>query len=168
MNSRKTPSPYSMEMVFLTCFGLGLCPWAPGTMASLAMVPLLYALGQLAIPTILLLPWLCLLVVGSGMVVEMVQKSRGVNDPPWIVVDEGIGMLTGFVLWPSTQWAGLLLLFALFRFFDIVKVWPASFFDRKWQHGMGTILDDVVAGLYAGGSNALVHQFFDLGESNFL
>ena len=53
----------------------------------------------------------------------------------------------------------LFLQFALFRFFDIVKIWPASFFDSKVEHGAGTILDDVISGIYAGLTYLLLTAF---------
>ena len=87
----------------------------------------------------------------------MVQKSCQIHDPPWIVIDEVIGMFVGFLFLPAPQWSDIFVLFGLFRFFDIVKVWPASFFDQKVKHGIGTILDDVVAGMYAGITNWLLH-----------
>jgi phosphatidylglycerophosphatase A len=56
----------------------------------------------------------------------------------------------------------LVLLFVLFRFFDIVKIWPASYFDKKVKHGAGTILDDIVSGLYAGGLSYLLISYLKL------
>ena len=122
----------------------------PGTMASLATLPLLYGLGKMGVPPFLLIPLLILLIVGSGLVAQMAQKQHHSHDPGWIVIDEVIGMLVAFLFCPTSSWGELFLLLVLFRFFDIAKIWPASFFDRKIKHGIGVILDDVVAGLYAG------------------
>ena len=160
MKYKETPSPYSIEVIFLNFLGIGLFPWAPGTLASLAALPILYALAKFAVPIPLLVPILLLSIVGSGLVAQMVQERHGVHDPKWIVIDEVIGMFVGFIFYPSSQWWSLLLLFVLFRFFDIFKIWPASFFDQKIKHGIGVILDDVVAGIYAGVINFLVHIVF--------
>ena len=137
--------------------GIGLFPWAPGTFASLATLPLLYGLGRIGIPVIFLIPAVILLAIGSGLVVHLVQKKHHLKDPSWIVIDEVIGMLVGFLFCPSAQWWSLLLLFVLFRCFDIFKIWPASFCDQKMEHGIGVILDDVVAGVYAGAATFFIH-----------
>jgi phosphatidylglycerophosphatase A len=72
------------------------------------------------------------------------------HDPQWIVIDEVLGMTTAWLFIQNHNLLHLSILFALFRFFDIVKIWPASFFDKKIEHGAGTILDDIVSGIYAG------------------
>ena len=53
------------------------------------------------------------------------------------------------LLTSPTQWTQWILAFALFRFFDIVKVWPASFFDKKFMHSSSIILDDLVSALHS-------------------
>ena len=154
------PSPYSIEVIFLSFLGVGFFPWAPGTLASLATLPLLYFLTKLSVPSPLLIPILILLIVGSGLVAQIVQKRHGLHDPQWIVIDEVIGMLVGFILCPGPYWWSLIALFLLFRFFDITKIWPANVCDQKIKHGIGTILDDVVAGIYAGVANFFIHFAF--------
>jgi phosphatidylglycerophosphatase A len=64
-----------------------------------------------------------------------------------IVIDEVLGYLTAVAFLPFT-WRTALLAFLLFRLFDIAKPWPASRLDR-WKTGLGVVLDDVAAGLYA-------------------
>ena len=141
------------ETVFLTFFGVGLLPKMPGTFASLATLPFLYFLGKATSPLFLVIfiSGLIILAIASCFIIEGVQKRLHVHDPPWIVIDEVLGMGTAWALTPSSQWPHLIVLFLLFRFFDIIKVWPASFFDQKIRHGAGTVLDDVASGLYTGG-----------------
>jgi phosphatidylglycerophosphatase A len=90
-----------------------------------------------------------------------VQKKYQVHDPSWIVIDEVLGILVTYALCPLKSFLGVFILFVLFRFFDIVKVWPASYFDRM-THGAGTILDDIVSGVYAGLVALLIKNFFPL------
>jgi phosphatidylglycerophosphatase A len=100
------------------------------------------------------------MIVAACLAADHVQKQLNVQDPQWIVVDEVIGMaLTWAIVKPTTLslWIGC---FVMFRFFDIVKLWPASYFDKKVKNGAGTILDDVVSGLFAG--------IFVYGLSTFL
>lgn len=146
----KKPQLRSIEIIFLTFFGTGFSPKAPGTVASLATVPFLWLLGYYQVPVIFLTPLLLLLIVGSSLVAEMVQNQYEVHDPGWIVIDEVIGMLVTFMFYPHTDWLSLFLIFALFRFFDIIKIWPASYLDKEIKHGFGTIVDDVISGIYAG------------------
>jgi phosphatidylglycerophosphatase A len=83
-------------------------------------------------------------------VAESVQKELKLHDPQWIVIDEVLGMTTAWLFIRTHNLLHLMIIFILFRFFDIVKIWPASYFDQKVHHGAGTILDDIVSGVYAG------------------
>jgi phosphatidylglycerophosphatase A len=87
--------------------------------------------------------------VAAVFVTENVQKKFHLKDPQWIVIDEVIGMLITWSFIRSIEFPELFLVFATFRLFDIIKIWPASWFDRL-HHGIGTITDDVISGLYAG------------------
>jgi phosphatidylglycerophosphatase A len=80
-----------------------------------------------------------------------------VHDSPQIVIDELTGQLVTLVPVACTlSWPGLVVGFGLFRLFDTVKPWPASWIDREMHGALGVMLDDVVAGLYAGAATALV------------
>ncbi|MCY7295883.1 phosphatidylglycerophosphatase A family protein [Alteromonas sp. a30] len=127
-------------------FGTGLAPFAPGTFGSLA-----------ALPIILLLqfhPWWSYLIVTTlavsyGVIIcQRVADDLGVHDHPAIVWDEIAGMLITFIAIPLTPLT-LLLGFVLFRFFDIVKPFPIRFIDKKVEGGLGIMLDDVIAGIFA-------------------
>lgn len=65
------------------------------------------------------------------------------------MIDEVIGMLVTWSFFPTGDMNSLIIMTVIFRFFDIVKLWPASYFDNM-KHGAGTILDDVISGLFAG------------------
>jgi phosphatidylglycerophosphatase A len=70
------------------------------------------------------------------------------DDASGIVWDEIVGYLVAMTFAPS-GWQWMLVGFVLFRFFDILKPWPVSLADRKLHGGLGVMLDDVAAGLYA-------------------
>jgi phosphatidylglycerophosphatase A len=74
------------------------------------------------------------------------------------VIDEVVGYLVTMVGVPLTV-QGVVLGFFLFRFFDIVKVEPARYFDRHLKNGYGVVLDDVAAGVYACGVLHLALRF---------
>lgn len=137
-------------IIYLTWFGAGRAPKAPGTFGTLAALPFIYAWSLIGLST-----WINLLVIAAltllaCLAADKIQKEQQLQDPQWIVIDEVLGMaLTWAIALPSTV-SGWTIAFILFRIFDIVKIWPANFFDKKVKNGAGTILDDIVSGVYAG------------------
>ncbi|MGH7839203.1 MAG: phosphatidylglycerophosphatase A family protein [Candidatus Binataceae bacterium] len=87
------------------------------------------------------------LFVAAGFVAGSAERDFGGHDAAQIVIDEVFGMIAAMFLNPG-GWLVLLGGFALFRAFDIIKPWPASYFDR-FNGGMGVMLDDLAAGIYA-------------------
>ncbi len=69
------------------------------------------------------------------------------HDAKKIVIDEWVGMFVAFIILPFTLKAYIIAFFA-FRFFDVVKIWPAGAFERL-PGGWGVTMDDVVAGIHA-------------------
>jgi phosphatidylglycerophosphatase A len=147
---------------YLSFFYTGFFPKAPGTFGSLATIPLIYLLYSLQLNLYLFLAFLIIATIITCIITESIQKSKGLHDPQWIVIDEVLGMLTTWCfIFNQFDWVTISILFALFRFFDIIKFWPASYFD-KLTHGSGTILDDIVSGIYAGLSLLGVQFLLDL------
>lgn len=150
MKEQNPAAPNKFLLLYLSWLGTGYAPKAPGTVGSLATLPLLWLLHLAAPSTNLLLLLVAAMTVLACLAADKVQKQLRLQDPQWIVIDEVIGMLlTWTIVRPLTilEWV---LVFAAFRFFDIVKIWPASYFDKKVKNGAGTILDDVVSAGYAG------------------
>lgn len=127
-------------------FGAGLLPKAPGTFGS---VPGLL-LAWLTLP--LALEWR--LMVALGLVLTGIwicgesAKRLGIHDHPGIVWDEITGMYLTLLVAPP-QIAFWALGFGLFRLFDIWKPWPIRDLDHRLAGGVGIMLDDLVAALYA-------------------
>ncbi|MEM7431268.1 MAG: phosphatidylglycerophosphatase A [Pseudomonadota bacterium] len=127
-------------------FGSGLAPVAPGTFGSLVGVLLAWLTVDLdlmlrigiALGTVLLGIWIC----GAS------SRKLGVHDHGGIVWDEISGMYITLLVAPVSLmgWAAA---FVLFRAFDIVKPWPISDLDHRLGGGLGIMLDDLVAALYA-------------------
>jgi phosphatidylglycerophosphatase A len=159
MKEQKIRAPSPLITAFLSWFYTGKFPKAPGTMGSLATLPLIYLLHALSFNIYHLLILIIVLYAAAVAVTQQVQKTYGLHDPQWIVIDEVIGMLITWAFVPTVDFPNLFLVFSLFRLFDIIKVWPANYFDRL-HHGVGTITDDVVSGIYAGISCYLIQQFF--------
>ena len=125
--------------------GSGLIPVAPGTAGTLAAIPLLLLMP--AAPIVYLGVTALLFVIGVWCC-GVCAKSLGVHDHGAIVWDEVVGLLVTMVAVPrSLLW--IVLGFALFRFFDILKPWPINWIDARVHGGLGIMLDDVIAGVFA-------------------
>jgi|SRR5712671_2059096 len=128
-------------------FGAGLSPRAPGTAGTLLAVPLIMFIGSFgwtthAIVTVLL----CV----SGVYICGASATKlGVHDHRGIVWDEIAGFAITMLPVPLT-WYWLISGFLLFRFFDIVKPWPIREADHSLKGGLGIMLDDIIAGVFAG------------------
>ena len=133
-------------MWLATGFGAGLAPRAPGTVGSLVGVLFYLAMAGLPLP-LYLTAILALALVGVWLC-EQAGRTLGVTDHPGIVWDEIVGVLITMTATP-VGWQSVVLGFALFRLFDILKPWPVASIDRKVPGGLGVMLDDVMAGLYA-------------------
>jgi phosphatidylglycerophosphatase A len=76
-------------------------------------------------------------------------------DPKEVVIDEVVGVWIAlfFVKFFTPEASDLLtfsLSFLLFRFFDILKPFPISYLDKNLKNALGVMLDDVLAGIFAG------------------
>jgi phosphatidylglycerophosphatase A len=127
---------------------LGYVPLLPGTAGSVLGLILAVLLAPLWIhwPAAFLMLF-GVLFVGACCVAGSAEKLFVDHDASRIVIDEVFGMVAALCFNP-TVWLALLTAFALFRLFDIVKPWPASYFDRM-SGGAGVMLDDLAAGVYA-------------------
>lgn len=136
-----------------TFLGSGLSPYAPGTVGSVAALPLAY--GLLFTSTWVALIVLLILFFVGVWASNAVEKALDSHDAGLIVIDEVVGQCLVVILLDQClsgriDMIPLLVLgFLGFRFFDIVKPWPVSWADKKVQGGLGVMLDDVVAALLA-------------------
>ena len=144
--------------LFVTMFGLGKIGIIPGTFGSLATIIILYFLFHgLDISSNLILIGLIVIFIYSFLAVENYIKNCKNKDPGEIIIDEFIGQSIPIYLYEishgtekSNEEAIIfyLICFVLFRYFDIFKPFPVSFFDKNFKNSFGVIMDDVCAGLY--------------------
>ena len=126
--------------------GSGLLPVAPGTWGSLLAVGIFWALPP--VPLTVMLPALAVAFVFGCVICGMSSKRLGVHDHGGIVFDEVVGMLLVLCVTPRTPgWT--LAAFLLFRVFDVVKPSPIREADHRIPGGLGIMLDDVLAAVYA-------------------
>ena len=140
----------SIAWLIATFCGVGLIPFASGTFATLAAVPV-YLAGELTVGPPAILALLIFFTVAGVAAAGVMQTRLGYHDPSEVVVDEVAGFLLTMLYVPASPWT-LAAGFLLFRAFDVIKPWPASAAE-KLPGGWGIMADDLVCGLMA---NALI------------
>lgn len=130
-----------------TLFGLGRVRFAPGTAASLATLPVAWIAMMVAGQFGVLALGLATAAAGFWASDVYARQARA-RDPSECVIDEAAGQFLTCAAAPPTL-VGFALAFALFRLFDISKLWPVSAAERL-RGGLGIMADDLVAGLIAG------------------
>ena len=133
-----------------TFFGIGRLRPGPGTWASLATVVLWWVLTRWIAPS-----WQTVVAALLAVAVTLigipaatrVARAAALKDPQFVVIDEVAGQLISLIAVP-VSWKSLLLGFILFRGFDIVKPPPVRQLEQL-PEGLGIVIDDVGAGLYA-------------------
>jgi phosphatidylglycerophosphatase A len=134
-------------------FGSGLSPVAPGTCGTVLAVPLAWALLQVPVGFALIV---VAIAFGGGIWVTGESARRlGVHDHSGIVWDE-IAAFLGLALFLPSGWPWIAAGFLLFRVFDIVKPWPIRDLDHRLTGGLGIMLDDLVAAVFAAVSVGLI------------
>lgn len=127
-------------------FGSGLSPMAPGTVGTLMAIPLYLLMARL--PWMYYLALLALAIVVGVWLCGESARLLGVHDHGGIVWDEFVGFWITMLFVPP-EWLWIALGFVLFRLFDIWKPWPIRLIDKQVDGGLGIMLDDILAGIYA-------------------
>jgi len=156
----------NLNKLLLTFFGSGLAPVAPGTVGTLAAIPVglavIFFAGVNSLTTLVI-------VVSIIAIFEInkYEKAGGPHDDKSIVIDEAVGVwLTmaitygGLYLWQNEYalYVAGILSFISFRLFDIWKPSTIGYIDRKVKGGLGVVLDDLLAGFAAGVLNLLIFR----------
>ncbi len=148
MTTSARPRPNWRNPIHLLAFGLGsgAAPKAPGTFGTLAALPLFLLLQPLD-------PWLYLAITAAAFLFGIwicgrTSRDLGVHDHSGIVWDEWVGLWVTLWLVPP-GWGWIVAGFLLFRLFDILKPQPIKWIDQKVGGGLGIMLDDLLAGLFA-------------------
>ena len=146
-----------------TFFGVGLLPMAPGTWGSFAALFLFFGLIYVQISFLLYFLLFIFFSIASIIICEIASSDLVEKDHKSIVIDEVAGAGLSFLFipllgiynfstleWQKESYLAALILIILFRFFDILKPNPISFIDKRFKSGFGIVLDDLVAGIFAG------------------
>ena len=154
----------TLQKLFLTFFGAGLSPKAPGTVGTLASLPVgLAVLYYLGMESLFMLT-LAITLIGI-FEINKYEKATGIHDHQQIVIDEAAGMWLSLMIaystavtlyYPYVEILAIIFSFAAFRLFDIWKPSTIGWIDRELKGGMGVMLDDVLAGIAGGLLSALI------------
>ena len=136
---------------FSTLFGIGFIPFMPGSIASLFTVILYYIFLDI-IYFVYLLIFFVIISILSIKLINIYSNYVNKHDTSEIVIDEFIGITFILLFYDLFKFTNdvimFLIIFILFRFFDIIKLFPANYIDKKITNSYGILLDDIIAGLY--------------------
>ncbi len=148
----------TLNTLFVTMCGLGKIPKIPGTFGSLTTIIILYIFFHvLNLTSNIILIGLIIIFILSFLSVAFHIKNNDNKDPKEIIIDELIGQSIPIYLYEISHGTEkssdeaiifYFICFILFRFFDIVKPFPVSYFDKNYKNSFGVIMDDVCAGFY--------------------
>ena len=164
----------NINFIFVTFFAIGTLRYAPGTITSLITTTFLYSsfhilnLSNYFILILLLVIFFC-----SFFAIAEYIKDDENKDPKEVVIDEVIGQSIPIYFYEiahgsvENSYEAILFylyFFILFRFFDIKKPFPVSYFDKNFKNSFGVVIDDVVAGFYV----VLTLIIFMVAKSKFI
>ena len=151
MNEFKKNNPFIFAASF---FYAGFFPYGPGTAGSVAAFLLYIFLLRFLNPFYYIA--VCIIIFVSGVYVSSkASKISGLDDPPFVVIDEVLGYLAVMsgLLWMHFDFFHILIYsllgLLLFRIFDISKPFFIGTIDKKIKGGLGIMLDDVAAALFS-------------------
>ena len=147
-----------INFLFVTLFGIGKIKKIPGSIASLVTVLFLFFLFHILNfnPETILI-FVIIIFFISLYAVNIFIKDLDNKDPREVVIDEFIGQSIPICLYEIAHdgpketdqiLTFYFIMFILFRIFDIVKPYPASYYDKNFKNSFGVVMDDVCAGLY--------------------
>jgi phosphatidylglycerophosphatase A len=154
MSAKKTLTPAQRAALlatpagWLACgFGSGLAPVAQGSFGSLAALLPWLVLRELSLPVYLFA--VAVAFVLGVWACDIAGRALGVADHRSVVWDEFVGQWLALLPAMFAPWWAVVAGFALFRLFDVWKPWPIGWLDRRLKGGLGVMVDDVVAGVFA-------------------
>ena len=138
--------------IFPTLFGIGYSPIVPGTIGSIFSIIFLYFLIKFVSFSFLIIIFLIIFFT-SLILIEKYSNLLKNHDSPTIVLDEFLGIFLIILFYDylkfSNDFIMFLLILILFRFFDIIKIFPINCVDKNIKNSFGVVLDDLLAGVYS-------------------
>ena len=139
--------------IFLSIFFIGYIKFASGTWGSLAAILILYPIIKYTMLSleVLIILFITLFFI-SNFFINYFSNFTNSNDSKHIVIDELLGIFIILIFYDFififNDIITLILIFFIFRLFDILKFFPANYIDKNLKNGYGVMMDDIVAGIY--------------------
>ena len=139
--------------LFVSIFYIGYIKFASGTWGSLAAILILYPCIKFTTVSfeVLIFVFIILFFI-SNLFINFFSKFTNSNDSKHIVIDELLGVFIILIFYDYVfiynDFMTLILIFFIFRLFDIIKIFPANYIDKNLKNGYGVMMDDIVAGIY--------------------
>ena len=139
--------------IFVSIFFVGYIKFASGTWGSLAAILILYPFIKFTVLSFeaSIIVFLILFFI-SNILINYFSNFTNSNDSKHIVIDELLGIFIILIFYDFifiyNDFITLILIFFIFRLFDIIKIFPANYIDKNLKNGYGVIMDDIVAGIY--------------------
>ena len=135
-----------------TLFGIGYSPIFPGTIGSIFSIVFFYFLIKFVSYSFLVIIFLIIL-FASLKLIENYSNLLKSHDSSTIVIDEFLGIFLIILFYDYLKFTNdfimFLLILILFRFFDILKIFPINWVDKNIKNSFGVVLDDLLAGVYS-------------------
>ena len=139
--------------IFVSIFFVGYIKFASGTWGSLAAMLILYPIikyTNLSLEVLIII--FIILFFISNLFINFFSNFTNSNDSKHIVIDELLGIFIILIFYDFVfiynDFITLILIFFIFRLFDILKIFPANYIDKNLKNGYGVMMDDIVAGIY--------------------
>ena len=139
--------------IFVSLFYAGSFKIWPGTFASLISILILFPIVELNLLSLeLMIIVFFIIFILSLFLIQYYSSYTKTHDSGFIVIDEFLGIYLIFIFYDLififNNYLTILLIFILFRFFDIAKIFPANIIDQKMNNSLGVLLDDIIASIY--------------------
>ena len=153
---------FRFSKFFISLLGIGFIPIASGTFASIFAIVFFYMiLNYTSILTLIIFFIICFFI--SLKFISIYSFNKKIYDSSEIVIDEFLGIFFIIIFYDYIKFTNdlfmFLLIFILFRFFDIIKIYPANWIDVNLKNSLGVVLDDLVAGVYCVLTFLLINAF---------
>ena len=141
----------NISKIIVSLFGVGFFPWAPGTIGSFFSITFFYLIIEYISSSKIIFIFLFTIFVSVTLIDKYTNFVKK-HDSSEIVIDEFLGITFVLIFYEYIKFTNdltmFLLIFLIFRFFDIIKFFPISWIDTNIKNSWGIILDDIVAGAY--------------------
>jgi len=139
--------------IFVSIFFIGYIKFASGTWGSLASILILFPIIKFtSLPLQAFVIIFIIVFFISNLFINYFSNFTNTHDSKYIVIDEFLGIFSILIFYDLifiyNDFLTLIMIFLIFRLFDIVKIYPANHIDKNFKNGYGVLLDDIIAGIY--------------------